>query len=157
HHRAVIVGERSYGKGSVQNVIQLESGTSALKLTTASYWRPSGKNIHRFPDSKEEDEWGVQPSKGFEVKLSDDERLEYYKYRRERDVVRRQGQPVKTVEAPPPDQNKKAAKEIGTLPAPPARTGDEKTEKAAKATEPFRDRVLDKALEYIRGELNKKA
>ncbi len=49
HHRAVIVGERSWGKGSVQNVIELENGTSALKLTTASYHRPSGKNIHRFP------------------------------------------------------------------------------------------------------------
>src|SRR5262249_48342879 len=58
HHRAVVIGERSYGKGSVQNIIPMESQTSALKLTTASYWRPSGKNIHRFPDSKETDEWG---------------------------------------------------------------------------------------------------
>ena len=47
--RAVIVGERSWGKGSVQNVIELEQGESALKLTTASYHRPNGKNIHRFP------------------------------------------------------------------------------------------------------------
>jgi carboxyl-terminal processing protease len=39
-------------------------------LTTASYWRPSGKNIHRFPDSKETDEWGVKPDPGFEVKLT---------------------------------------------------------------------------------------
>ncbi len=52
HARAVIIGERSYGKGSVQNVIAMESGSSALKLTTASYWRPSERNIHRFPDSK---------------------------------------------------------------------------------------------------------
>src|SRR5207248_6293249 len=57
HLRAIIVGERSFGKGSVQNVIAMEAGTSALKLTTASYWRPSGRNIHRFPDAKEEDEW----------------------------------------------------------------------------------------------------
>ena len=53
HKRAVIVGERSYGKGSVQNVIMMENDTAALKLTTASYWRPSGKNINRFPDKKE--------------------------------------------------------------------------------------------------------
>src|ERR1019366_327268 len=53
HARAIIVGERSYGKGSVQNLIEMEDGATALKLTTASYWRPSGKNIHRFPDSKE--------------------------------------------------------------------------------------------------------
>jgi carboxyl-terminal processing protease len=133
HHRAIIIGERSYGKGSVQNVIQLESGTSALKLTTASYWRPSGKNIHRFPDSKEEDEWGVRANEGFEVKLSDEERLEYYKYRRDRDVVRRPGQPVK-------------------VPGP----KEEKGDKTAKVKEPFRDRVLDKALDYLRGELQKK-
>src|SRR5262249_2494078 len=57
HDRAVIVGERTYGKGSVQNVIEMKEGseTAALKLTTASYWRPSGKNIHRFPDAKESD------------------------------------------------------------------------------------------------------
>jgi carboxyl-terminal processing protease len=62
HQRAVIIGERSYGKGSVQNVIKMEGGSSALKLTTASYWRPSGKNIHRFPDAKENDDWGVKPN-----------------------------------------------------------------------------------------------
>lgn len=64
HGRAVIIGERSYGKGSVQNIIEMHQGSdrSALKLTTASYWRPSGKNIHRFPDSKESDDWGVRPN-----------------------------------------------------------------------------------------------
>src|SRR5690349_21718964 len=68
HKRAAVIGERSYGKGSVQNIILLENDTSALKLTTASYIRPSGKNIHRFPDKKDfesahidPDEWGVKP------------------------------------------------------------------------------------------------
>ncbi len=69
HGRAIVVGERSYGKGSVQNIIKMENGVSALKLTTASYWRPSGRNIHHFPDAKDfaaagidPDEWGVLPS-----------------------------------------------------------------------------------------------
>ena len=62
--RAVIMGERSWGKGSVQNIIELEHGKSALKLTTAAYRRPSGKNIHRFPDAKDKDEWGVMPDLG---------------------------------------------------------------------------------------------
>ena len=66
HHRAVIIGERTWGKGSVQNVIDLEDGRSALKLTTARYLRPNGHNIHRLPDAKESDEWGVMPDKGFE-------------------------------------------------------------------------------------------
>ena len=48
HGRAVVIGTRTWGKGSVQNVVELEDGKSALKLTTASYQRPSGKNIHRF-------------------------------------------------------------------------------------------------------------
>src|SRR5213076_1487367 len=87
HKRAVVIGERSYGKGSVQNIIEMENHSSALKLTTASYWRPSGKNIHRFPDSKETDEWGVKPNPGFEVLLKDEERLEFMVYRRERDIV----------------------------------------------------------------------
>ncbi len=91
--RAVVIGERSWGKGSVQNVIELENGTSALKLTTASYHRPSGKNIHRFPGAKEEDEWGVMPDQGFEVKFSPEEVRDYLEYRRQRDILSQNGPP----------------------------------------------------------------
>lgn len=70
HNRAIVIGTRSWGKGSVQNVIDLEGGDSALKLTTASYFRPSGKNIHRFSGAKEEDEWGVKPNDGFDVEMT---------------------------------------------------------------------------------------
>jgi len=87
NERAVVVGERSWGKGSVQNVIDLGSGASALKLTTASYLRPNGHNIHRFPDSKEEDEWGVKPDEGLAVRFSDDEMRDYLIGRRKRDVI----------------------------------------------------------------------
>ena len=65
HDRATIIGERSWGKGSVQNVIPLDDDKSALKLTTASYHRPSGKNIHKFPGAKKDDEWGVMPAEEF--------------------------------------------------------------------------------------------
>lgn len=44
--RAVIVGETSYGKGSVQNIIPMGGGT-ALRLTIATYHTPSGKTPHR--------------------------------------------------------------------------------------------------------------
>lgn len=74
HQRATVVGERSFGKGSVQNVFPLESGRSALKLTTARYYGPNGRNIHRGPDDSEEDPWGVQPDPGFVVKLDDETR-----------------------------------------------------------------------------------
>lgn len=93
HKRALIVGERTWGKGSVQNVIELEGGKSALKLTTASYHRPSGKNIHRFPNSKDSDEWGVSPDPGYEVKWSVEEMEKYRDYRAERDVLRPSGEP----------------------------------------------------------------
>jgi len=71
HERATIVGERTWGKGTVQSVIPLEGGRSRLKLTIASYWRPSGKNIHRLSTSNEADEWGVSPSPGGELKLDE--------------------------------------------------------------------------------------
>jgi carboxyl-terminal processing protease len=126
HDRAVIVGERSYGKGSVQNVIEMKVGndTAALKLTTASYWRPSGKNIHRFPDAKETDEWGVKPNEGYEVKLTDDEMIAFFRERNARDVVRGKG-------------------------GAPAKPKDDKKETK------FEDKVLNRALEYLRGELKK--
>jgi carboxyl-terminal processing protease len=43
--RAVIVGERSFGKGSVQSVFRLENG-EGMRLTTARYYTPSGATIH---------------------------------------------------------------------------------------------------------------
>jgi carboxyl-terminal processing protease len=87
HHRAVVIGERTWGKGSVQNVIELEEGKSALKLTTAGYHRPSGKNIHRYPDAKDSDEWGVMPDKGYEVKMNGSQTARLIEYRRRRDIL----------------------------------------------------------------------
>jgi len=72
HARATVVGSRSFGKGTVQNVLPLEAGRSALKLTTARYYRPNGKNIHRIDDAPESEEWGVSPDEGFAVSMSDE-------------------------------------------------------------------------------------
>ena len=86
HHRATIVGQRSYGKGSVQNIIDLDDGNSVLKLTVASYYRPSGENIHRFRNSKTTDKWGVSPDPGLEVKLTPSEYVKWFVGRRDRDM-----------------------------------------------------------------------
>ncbi len=94
HKRAVIVGERSWGKGSVQNVIELEGGSSALKLTTAQYLRPSGRNIHKFPGAKDDEEWGVGPDPDHKLELSLKELQEYSDYRRQRDIIG--GNPAKS-------------------------------------------------------------
>lgn len=90
HKRAVVVGERSYGKGSVQKLIKLGGDPpAALKLTTDTYWRPSGENMHRYPDSKDTDAWGVKPTQGFEIVMKDEERIEYLRYKRNKDVIRK--------------------------------------------------------------------
>jgi carboxyl-terminal processing protease len=87
HKRAVVMGERTWGKGSVQNVIPLEGGRSALKLTTASYRRPSGKNIHRFPGAGSDEEWGVRPDEGYALRLPNQEMMALIRDRRKRDVI----------------------------------------------------------------------
>ena len=48
--RALVVGETTFGKGSVQSVFPLRERTVALKLTTARYYTPSGRSIHRVVD-----------------------------------------------------------------------------------------------------------
>jgi carboxyl-terminal processing protease len=82
HNRAILIGEQTWGKGTVQDVLPIERGESALKLTTSSYWRPSGKNIDRdFAKADGETFWGVQPDEGYEVVLEemDVQRNEYYR------------------------------------------------------------------------------
>jgi C-terminal processing protease CtpA/Prc len=71
HRRARVAGQRSLGKASVQTQLPLGSGLG-LKLTSGTFVRPSGKNLHRFPDSKPGDDWGVRPDPGLELRLSAD-------------------------------------------------------------------------------------
>ena len=62
YKRATIVGEKSYGKGIVQTVFPLAKG-SGLKLTTAAYFTPSGKSIHKLgiePDIKVKEPEGIK-------------------------------------------------------------------------------------------------
>jgi carboxyl-terminal processing protease len=107
HQRATIIGERSWGKGSVQNVIELEEGKSALKLTTAGYLRPSGKNIHRREGAADTDEWGVTPDAGFELKLTTDEIDAYLTDRRKRDAI-----VAHPADSPPPAGERKYDKQL---------------------------------------------
>jgi carboxyl-terminal processing protease len=62
HHRATIVGTRSFGKGSVQTIIPLGSN-GALRLTTARYYTPSGRSIQAK---------GIEPEAVVEEELPDD-------------------------------------------------------------------------------------
>jgi carboxyl-terminal processing protease len=87
YDRAKIVGERSYGKGTVQRLMHIESGRSLLKLTSATYWRPSEKNIHRMPDDDDSAECGVTPDEGFVVPLSQEDYDVWRIYRGRRDLI----------------------------------------------------------------------
>jgi carboxyl-terminal processing protease len=64
HHRAIIVGERTFGKGSVQMLFSLAAQTAFLKLTTSHYYLPSGRCLHREENSTD---WGVDPDVKIEM------------------------------------------------------------------------------------------
>ncbi len=87
HQRAVIIGEQSWGKGTVQNIIPMQRGESALKLTTASYWRPSGRQIDRYDEESQKTKiWGVQPDQGYEIKMTEEEVFDNLRFRSIRDL-----------------------------------------------------------------------
>jgi carboxyl-terminal processing protease len=56
--RALVIGQRTYGKGSVQELIPLDNKGGELKLTVAYYYLPSGRLVHRKKDATD---WGVAP------------------------------------------------------------------------------------------------
>lgn len=87
HKRGFVVGERTWGKGSVQNTLDVEEGKSKLKLTTASYYRPSKEKIHRFPGETENDKWGVMPNEGMKVEFTMEQMRAYNSDRVKRDVI----------------------------------------------------------------------
>jgi carboxyl-terminal processing protease len=87
HGRATVAGERSWGKGTVQNIYPFEGGRSAIRLTVASYWRPNGENIHRGRNAKESDAWGVRPNPGLDTALTDEQMVQLSRQRMLRDVM----------------------------------------------------------------------
>ena len=91
NHRALFLGTRTFGKGSVQQIRMLPEGEGAIKITNAHYYLPSGRNINRNPDSKV---WGVDPSPGEYVPMTPNQVLTMVKLRRQRDVVGKDGTPA---------------------------------------------------------------
>lgn len=68
--RAMLAGQRSYGKGTVQQVFDLLDNQTAIKVTTAKFYRPNGKNIHRSEKATDADEWGVTPDEELTLALT---------------------------------------------------------------------------------------
>ena len=74
HKRAILLGENSYGKGSVQSIIPLKN-EGAIRLTVAKYYLPSGKSISEVgvsPDIEIEEE-----TEEFRIKTETDNQLNY--------------------------------------------------------------------------------
>ena len=86
HNRAVLIGTRTFGKGSVQTLITLDNGNAALKLTTAYYYLPSGRNIMR---KKGAATWGVEPEPVFNIPLTDEENRQVITNRMNSEIIRR--------------------------------------------------------------------
>ena len=74
HKRAILLGENSYGKGSVQSIIPLKNN-GAIRLTVAKYYLPSGKSISEVgvaPDIEIDEE-----NENFRIKTETDNQLNY--------------------------------------------------------------------------------
>jgi carboxyl-terminal processing protease len=78
---ALVLGARSYGKGSVQNVYNVTSNC-IIKVTTAYYMLPNNKIIHRLPGAEE---WGIEPN--LKVEMLPKQTSEALLARRNADVV----------------------------------------------------------------------
>jgi carboxyl-terminal processing protease len=90
NNRAIVVGQRSFGKGTVQSVIELPSGKgSELKMTEQGYFLPSGRSLTRKDDSPT---WGVDPTDGFYVPMTDEQLIAMLEVRRKQEVLHAKGE-----------------------------------------------------------------
>jgi carboxyl-terminal processing protease len=125
HGRALVLGERTYGKGLVQQIFNMERDkdnprkvVSQVKVTYATYLRPNGHNIdRRSTQGRPEDEWGVTPDEV--IPMDSAERFELDEHLRDATIIRPEAYYLST---DTPKDN-------------------------------FKDKQLDSALEYLRGQV----
>jgi carboxyl-terminal processing protease len=65
--RAVLVGQRTFGKGMVQRLFPLGEGAGGLTLTVGVHRRLGGRNLEKHGQPEDSEEWGVAPDAGMEV------------------------------------------------------------------------------------------
>jgi carboxyl-terminal processing protease len=121
--RALIVGERTFGKGSVQMLFPLADRSAQLKLTTSHYYLPLGKCIHREENSTE---WGVDPD--VTVEMTPEQMRAAIDARDNMDVLRDDPAPTQGKQEKLKDAADKAAEDGKDAAAAP----DAKAEKGAK-------------------------
>jgi carboxyl-terminal processing protease len=98
-NKALVVGARSFGKGSVQNVYMLPGGLSAMKLTTQHYQIDSPRMIHKTPGATE---WGIEPD--LHVEMLPSQQAEALLLRRDADIypIDKDGNEIVDAERPDP-------------------------------------------------------
>lgn len=97
YQRATIVGSRSFGKGSVQDLFPLTgNGAAYLKLTTQYYMLPLKRIIHRKPNATE---WGIEPD--LEVVMTARQVADALQLRQEADIIRDGVSPILADETMP--------------------------------------------------------
>ena len=165
HGRAVLIGEQSWGKGTVQNVIPIRRGESALKLTTASYWRPSGKSIDRFDEiSKQTKVWGIQPDPGFEIEMEEEQLFENMRQRNLRDLrglmTDEESELISRIRVyePPADEASDSQDSQDSTTQPATDTATKEQDAPSQEAEglpndapkgPYVDKALERAIEYF--------
>jgi carboxyl-terminal processing protease len=87
HNRAILVGERTHGKGSVQGVTPYPGGGAQLKYTMAHYHLPSGQRVEsrETMEKRDRQDWGVAPN--IEIELRTDELKKMTDVQRDNDVL----------------------------------------------------------------------
>jgi carboxyl-terminal processing protease len=87
HKRAILVGAKTHGKGSVQTIIDYPGGGSQLKYTTAYYHLPSGQRVVSREEAKKEgtEDWGILPD--VKVEMRDNELQKMFEVQRDNDIL----------------------------------------------------------------------
>jgi carboxyl-terminal processing protease len=125
NNRAVVVGSRTYGKGSVQKVFDLPDG-GAVKVTTEVWLTPSGKHLQRRMTTESESaNVGIDPNEGLKVELTEQQWRHSFIAIKRANVL--PGKPGVAPQAPPRPERPELA-----LP------------------ENYKDPVVEKALEHLR-------
>jgi carboxyl-terminal processing protease len=74
--RCVVIGQRTFGRATIQNVIDAGFAGLQYRITVGTSLRPNGKNRHRSAESQPTDDWGVRPDEGLEVPVTVDKSTE---------------------------------------------------------------------------------
>ncbi|NIA21314.1 MAG: PDZ domain-containing protein [Anaerolineaceae bacterium] len=150
HNRAIVVGERTFGKGSVQRILPVEDGRAAVRLTVAKYYLPSGRCLHRDEGDKV---WGVDPL--IEVKMTPREYADVFMARRESEVIHGNGKKTDDGEPEQPKDEGREEKKKEDTPesrddqAPPGSV-TESEDQGDQADKTPVDRQLDRAIDVLK-------